>query len=274
MVGACLESKRFSPARMNSFPSPGGVGPSGDIWWTQFCSDCLSRFWDPASFTSSSSGRSVPLCCPYFLHWWGPWWDVFWRLCLSTILDGILWFKWSIQPQDPRFGKPRERWSWELFYQYPEAFSPWSERLAQVLNVHQHFISGWGFEGHILILFSWSLTSDVPRIQLALGSCIMEFVHLQDKHCLEYSCQLFGVTSHPPERVTWIWIRSHYTRIESLFVFNKCNTLNIFKLDLEKSFKDEFPVLEKDSFFQRFWKSLLILVWALSVTSYIFIHLG
>lgn len=47
-------------------------------------------------------------------------------------------------------------------------------------------------------LFSWSLTSNVPRTQLALGLCITEFVNLQDKPLLEYSC-LGSFLTHPRE---------------------------------------------------------------------------
>lgn len=105
--------------------------------------------------------------------------------------------------------------------------------------VQQYFISDCGYEGHISILCSWSLISHVPITQLALVSWIMEAVHLQDWNILwtipvsgldffRFSNQWF--ISHSPKRVTWIWISRCCTRIESLFVFNKYNTLNVFKL--------------------------------------------
>lgn len=113
------------------------------------------------------------------------------------------------------------------------------------------FSSGCGYEGHTSVLCSWPLISHVPRAQSALVSCIMEAVHLQDWNTLwnipVNGLDFFGFSnqwfiSHPPKRVTWIWISRCCTRIESLSVFNKYNTLNVFKLE---SFKYDFPALEK-----------------------------
>ena len=160
--GACLESKCFDLAHMNSLCSPGGVDPSS----VQFCSSHFSGFWNPASFTSPSSGRSVLLCWPHFLLWWRPWWEVFCEhlLLSSLILVGILWFGWSMQPQQgPCFRKPkRELKLGALLLVFTNLFSLiWAS--AQVLNVFQYFISGSGSEGHMSILFSWSRTSNFPE---------------------------------------------------------------------------------------------------------------
>lgn len=147
---------------------------------------------------------SILLCCPHFFLCEGPGgrssvsiYSSPWYWLVFCGLDGPCNPNKTLAP-----GSQRESWSWELFYQYSQIFSLWSEPIAQVLNIFQYFISGSGSEGHMSILFSWSLTSNFPRTQLMLGSCIMEFVYLQDNGNLEYSCQWLRFISHPPEKVT------------------------------------------------------------------------
>ena len=89
----------------------------------------------PASFSSPSSGRSVLLCWPHFLLWWRPWWEVFCEhLFLSLILVDILWFGWSMQPeQGPCFRKPKRELKLGALLLVFTNLSLWSEPVLRYL---------------------------------------------------------------------------------------------------------------------------------------------
>lgn len=152
--------------------------------------------------------------------WLRPWWTVYCEhWCLSLIL--VLWFRWSLLPQEPQAIKS---WSWEIFYQSPGVFSPWPEGLLRSLRSSSILLVAVKVTYLFYIHCLWS--------QMSPEHSGIGFTH-------SGGCQLLGLNtfwgvpvnnwysfrspyqrgsiSHPPKRVTWIWISRYCTRIESFF---------------------------------------------------------